>query len=140
TSGTAAANFFPAIVEAYYQRVPLVVLTADRPHELRDVGASQTINQVHMYGNIVKQSWEMAPPEDSKNMLHYVRNRAARVMMGAKDDNTGTIHVNFAFREQLTPDLSLENIWGDKKQTSYNTIYQGEKQLTEHKLKTIANT
>lgn len=139
TSGTAAANYFPAIVEAYYQRVPLVVLTADRPHELRDVGASQTINQVHMYGDFVKQSWEMAPPEDSENMLHYVRNRAARVMMGAKADNPGPIHVNFPFREPLTPDLSLENIWGDKKQTSYNPIYQGEKQLTEHQLKTLAN-
>src|SRR5690625_4953120 len=139
TSGTAAANYFPAIVEAYYQRVPLVVLTADRPHELRDVGASQTINQVHMYGDFVKQSWEMAPPESSENMLHYVRNRAARVMMNAKADNPGPIHVNFPFREPLTPDLSLENLWGDKKQTSYNPVYQGEKQLKEHPLRTLAN-
>src|SRR5699024_8689006 len=54
TSGTATANYFPAIVEAYYSRVPLVVLTADRPHELRDVGAPQSIGQLNLYGDYVK--------------------------------------------------------------------------------------
>src|SRR5699024_1339105 len=98
TSGTAAANYFPAIVEAYYQRVPLVVLTADRPHELRDVVASQTINQVHMYGNFVKQSWEMAPPEDSKNMLLYVSTQAVQFMIGVKAYTTRLILVNVSYR------------------------------------------
>ncbi len=54
TSGTAAANYFPAIVEAMYSRVPLIVLTADRPHELREVGAPQAIDQIHLYGHQVK--------------------------------------------------------------------------------------
>lgn len=54
TSGTAAANYYPAVIEAYEQRIPLIVLTADRPHELRDTGASQTMNQLHLYGNFVK--------------------------------------------------------------------------------------
>ena len=65
TSGTAGANYFPAIVEAKISRIPLVVLTADRPHELRDVGAPQTIDQIHLYGNHVKWFVEMAPPEDT---------------------------------------------------------------------------
>ena len=73
TSGTAAANYFPAIAEAKISRVPLVVLTADRPHELRDVGAPQTIDQIHLYGNHVKWFVEMAPPEHSDEMIRYAR-------------------------------------------------------------------
>src|SRR5690606_25677917 len=76
TSGTAAANYFPAIVEAYYSRVPLIVLTADRPHELRDVGAPQAINQNQLYGNHAKWFVEMALPEESEQMLSYVRTMA----------------------------------------------------------------
>ncbi|MDP4162742.1 MAG: thiamine pyrophosphate-binding protein, partial [Bacillota bacterium] len=60
TSGTAAANYFPAIVEAFYARVPLIVITADRPHELRDVGAPQAIDQIHLFGKHVKWFAEMA--------------------------------------------------------------------------------
>src|SRR5699024_8337827 len=78
TSGTAAANYYPAIVEASLGRVPLLVLTADRPHELRGVGAPQAIDQVHLYGSYVKDFQEMALPEASSSMLNYVRNRAAR--------------------------------------------------------------
>src|SRR5689334_3842455 len=63
TSGTAAANFFPAVVEAHYARVPLLVLTADRPHELRDVGAPQAIDQVRLYGVHAKWFMDMALPE-----------------------------------------------------------------------------
>src|SRR5699024_3205062 len=63
TSGTAAANYYPAIVEAFMQRVPLIVLPAYRPHELRDIGASQPINQIGMYGDFVKWFHEMALPE-----------------------------------------------------------------------------
>src|SRR5699024_3224820 len=80
TSGTAAANYYPAIVEASLGRVPLLVLTADRPHELRGVGASQAIEQVHLDGSYVKDFQEMALPEASSSMLNYVRNRAARVV------------------------------------------------------------
>src|SRR5690625_1157428 len=90
TSGTAAANYFPAIVEAYYARVPLIVLTADRPHELRGIGASQTINQVNMYHHFVKRFYEMAPPENREQIVHYVRNRAMRAMKTAQEGNPGT--------------------------------------------------
>src|SRR5919107_483785 len=73
TSGTAAANFMPAVVEAFYARIPLVVLTADRPHELRDVGAPQTIDQIHLFGAHVKWFVEMALPEQSDEMVRYAR-------------------------------------------------------------------
>ena len=96
TSGTAAANYFPAIVEAYYARVPLVVLTADRPHELRGIGASQTINQMNMYGEFVKEFHEMAPPEASKQMLRYVRGRAARAVREAEHGNPGSCSFEFS--------------------------------------------
>lgn len=138
TSGTAAANYFPAIVEAYHARIPLVVLTADRPHELRDIGASQTINQVQMYGNFVKKSWEMALPEGSEKMLHYVRNRASRVMIEAQEGNPGPVHVNFPIREPLTPDLSIENLWGKGEKNGYNLAYEGEKRLTKSQLTELA--
>src|SRR5215210_7398540 len=63
SSGTAAANFLPAVVEAHYSRVPLLVLTADRPPELRDVGAAQTIDQTRLYGDYAKLFIELPPPE-----------------------------------------------------------------------------
>lgn len=80
TSGTAVANYYPAIVEAYYARVPLVVITADRPHELRDVGAPQAINQLHMYGSYVKWFVDMALPEGNERMLRYAEMVAARAV------------------------------------------------------------
>ena len=63
TSGTAALNFFPAIVEAHESAVPLIVLTADRPHELRDSGANQSIKQVNLYGSYALWSVDVALPE-----------------------------------------------------------------------------
>src|SRR5699024_8033941 len=80
TSGTAAANYFLAIVEAHYSRVPLLILTADRPHELRDIGAPQAIDQIKMFGGYVKWFHEMALPEASDAMLHYVRRNASRAV------------------------------------------------------------
>ena len=78
TSGTAAANFLPAVVEAFYSNVPLIVLTADRPHELRDFGASQTIDQVRLYGSHVKWFVDLPEPEESDGLARYVRAIGAR--------------------------------------------------------------
>src|SRR5690348_14161446 len=64
TSGTAAANFHPAVIEASYARVPLLVCTADRPPELLDTGAGQTIDQTNLYGRAVRWFWEPGPPAD----------------------------------------------------------------------------
>ncbi|RCW66921.1 2-succinyl-5-enolpyruvyl-6-hydroxy-3-cyclohexene-1-carboxylic-acid synthase [Saliterribacillus persicus] len=112
TSGTAAANYFPAIIEAYYSRLPILVLTADRPHELRDNGAPQAIDQIKMYGNYVKWFHEMALPEASERMLSYARNQAFRAVHTAMQHNKGPVHVNLPFREPLLPDFHVENMWG----------------------------
>src|SRR5690625_3739819 len=134
TSGTAAANYFPAIVEAYYARVPLVVLTADRPHELRSVGASQTIDQMNMYGKFVKDFKEMELPDDASYMLRYVRSRAARAVREAEQENEGPVHQNFPFREPLLPDLTLQNLWGEQDGSCYNQSYSGNRRLTGEQL------
>ena len=104
TSGTAAANFYPAVIEARYGRVPLVVLTADRPHELRDVGAPQAIDQLHLYGCHVKWFVEMAPPDASPEVLAYVRAAARRAVATAQAQPPGPVHLNFPFREPLVPE------------------------------------
>lgn len=103
TSGTAAANFFPAIIEAKYARVPLVVLTADRPHELREVGAPQAIDQVHLFGRHVKAAFDLAPPEDSDDMRRVARTTAARAAALASSVPAGPVHLNLPLREPLLP-------------------------------------
>lgn len=103
TSGTAAVNFAPAVAEAYYGRVPLLVLTADRPPELRGVGANQTIDQARLYGSQVKWSVEAAVPESGEEAVRYVRSLACRAAALARSDTPGPIHVNFPLREPLLP-------------------------------------
>ena len=103
TSGTAAVNFAPAVVEARYGRVPLIVLTADRPPELRDVGANQTIDQVRMYGTHVKWSVDATLPESGEDAMRYVRSLACRAAALACSGTPGPVHVNFPFREPLVP-------------------------------------
>ncbi|MBX3082134.1 MAG: 2-succinyl-5-enolpyruvyl-6-hydroxy-3-cyclohexene-1-carboxylic-acid synthase [Anaerolineae bacterium] len=103
TSGTAAANFLPAVVEAYYSRVPLVVLTADRPPELRDIGAPQTIDQLRLFGTHAKWFAEMALPEGTTDLLRYARVMANRSVAEATSVPAGPVHLNFPLREPLVP-------------------------------------
>jgi 2-succinyl-5-enolpyruvyl-6-hydroxy-3-cyclohexene-1-carboxylate synthase len=103
TSGTAAANFYPAVVEAHYARVPLLVLTADRPHEVRDVGAPQAIDQTRLYGVHAKWFMDMALPEATPEALRYIRTVAGRAVATAQSGPAGPVHLNFPFREPLVP-------------------------------------
>lgn len=103
TSGTAAANYYPAVIEAKLSRIPLIVLTSDRPHELRDVGAPQAIDQLHLYGSHVKWFAEMAIPESNDEMIAYVRRSAVRAMGVAVQAPKGPVHLNFPLREPLIP-------------------------------------
>ncbi|WP_010532311.1 2-succinyl-5-enolpyruvyl-6-hydroxy-3-cyclohexene-1-carboxylic-acid synthase [Lentibacillus jeotgali] len=137
SSGTAAANYFPAIIEAYYSRVPLVVLTADRPHELRDTGAPQAIDQVKMYGDYAKWFHEMALPEADEKMLAYARGKASRAVNTANEGNPGPVHLNFPFREPLIPDLSLENLWGERSPEPFYTKTEGKRKLDRDQLENL---
>jgi 2-succinyl-5-enolpyruvyl-6-hydroxy-3-cyclohexene-1-carboxylate synthase len=102
TSGTAAANFLPAVVEANLSRVPLLVLTADRPREMRDNGAPQTIDQVGIYGGNTR--WFSDLPEPTVGLLPYLRSTVARALAIATDQPAGPVHLNCPFREPLVPD------------------------------------
>src|SRR6266478_6972866 len=104
TSGTAAANFLPAVVEAKLTHVPLLVLTADRPHELRDNGAPQSIDQNRLYGTYVKWFVEVALPEATNVALRYIRTIAVRAAASVQANPAGPVHLNFPFREPLTPE------------------------------------
>jgi 2-succinyl-5-enolpyruvyl-6-hydroxy-3-cyclohexene-1-carboxylate synthase len=105
SSGTAAANFYPAIVEAHYAHVPLLILTADRPHELRDSGANQTVDQVKMYGDHVLWSVDVALPEAQPPAvaLRNLRTLADRAYALADGMPKGGVHLNFPFRKPLEP-------------------------------------
>jgi 2-succinyl-5-enolpyruvyl-6-hydroxy-3-cyclohexene-1-carboxylate synthase len=103
TSGTAAANFLPAIAEARLSRIPLIVLTADRPPELRDWGAAQTIDQIQLYGNHAKWFVDMPVPVNDTAMVRHARATGARGVQIARSEPLGPIHLNFPFREPLLP-------------------------------------
>ncbi|TWT12522.1 2-succinyl-5-enolpyruvyl-6-hydroxy-3-cyclohexene-1-carboxylic-acid synthase [Planomicrobium sp. CPCC 101079] len=104
TSGTAAANYFPAIVEAYYARVPLIVVTADRPHELREVGAPQAINQIDLFGSHVKWSVDLPMPEQ-ENQFAFLSRHLHRSVASANTEPKGPVHINVPFREPLRIDF-----------------------------------
>jgi 2-succinyl-5-enolpyruvyl-6-hydroxy-3-cyclohexene-1-carboxylate synthase len=104
TSGTAAANFAPSVAEAAQGRVPLVVLTADRPPELRDWGAGQTIRQLGIFGAHLRWSAEAPVPEPSAELLRHARALACRAADCALGPPAGPVHLNLPFREPLHPE------------------------------------
>jgi len=103
TSGTAAANFLPAIIEARESAVPLLVLTADRPPELRDCHSGQTIDQVKIYGSHVNHQHECAVPEATLPMLRYLRQTVAHAVERTLKPVAGPVHLNCPFRDPLAP-------------------------------------
>ncbi len=107
TSGTAAANLAPAVIEAFHARVPLVVLTADRPAELRDVGAGQAIDQLKLYGDAVKWFVEVEQPPASVASLRWIRQLACRAYWTAVEGRPGPVHLNLPLREPLVLDGPL---------------------------------
>ncbi|HEX2162085.1 MAG TPA: 2-succinyl-5-enolpyruvyl-6-hydroxy-3-cyclohexene-1-carboxylic-acid synthase [Thermoleophilaceae bacterium] len=103
TSGTAAANLLPAIVEAREARVPLIVLTADRPPELRDVGAGQAIDQIKLFGSAAKWFVEVGNGEPGPEWATHVRALACRAWWTAGGGRPGPVHLNLPLREPLAP-------------------------------------
>ena len=105
TSGTAAVNLHPAVVEADQSGVPLVVITADRPPQLRGVGANQVIRQPGMFGSDVRASIDMATATRQPGGVRYWRSTAARAVAAATDAmRPGPVHLNVSFADPLVPD------------------------------------
>ncbi len=105
TSGTAVANLLPAVVEAHLARVPLLLLTADRPPELRDNGAPQTIDQIGIFGRNVR--WFIDLPVPQMTLLPFLRATLGRAIGLTQSAPAGPVHLNLPFREPLVPDRSL---------------------------------
>jgi 2-succinyl-5-enolpyruvyl-6-hydroxy-3-cyclohexene-1-carboxylate synthase len=108
TSGTAAANYAPAVIEAHEARVPLLVLTADRPPELRQLGAGQAIDQVKLYGSAAKWFVEVDAHDATPERLRWLRQLACRAYWTALDGRPGPVHLNFSLREPLVLDHPLD--------------------------------
>jgi len=104
TSGSAAANFHPAVTEASESGVPLLLLTADRPPELRETSANQTIDQLKLYGSAVRWFCELGVPEERAGLAAYWRATVCRAIAYATGAEPGPVHLNIPFREPLIPD------------------------------------
>jgi 2-succinyl-5-enolpyruvyl-6-hydroxy-3-cyclohexene-1-carboxylate synthase len=100
TSGSAGANYFPAVIEAHESRVPLLVLTADRPPELRECASGQTIDQQKLFGDHVCWYHEVAVPEPRLELLRYLRQTGRQAWRRAQE---GPVHLNLPFRDPLPP-------------------------------------
>ncbi len=107
TSGTAVAELLPAVVEAHEARVPLIVLSADRPPELRDSGAGQTIDQLKIFGGFAKWFFEVGDHAADAERVRWIRTLACRVWWTALEGRPGVVHLNFPLREPLVWDEAL---------------------------------
>lgn len=105
SSGTAVGNLLPAVIEAHLSQTPMLVLTADRPSELRQSGANQTIDQVKIFGDCVKYFHDVLPPSelDSNSQLRGLLTMVDAAVRRACTDPAGPVHLNFQFREPLAP-------------------------------------
>ncbi|HEY4056802.1 MAG TPA: 2-succinyl-5-enolpyruvyl-6-hydroxy-3-cyclohexene-1-carboxylic-acid synthase, partial [Kofleriaceae bacterium] len=103
TSGTAAAHYLPAMIEASAANVPLIAITADRPPELLDCGASQTIDQVHMYGSFVRGAFDLGAPVASVGALRGMRRKMIQAITRSRGPVAGPVHVEVPLRKPLEP-------------------------------------
>ena len=104
TSGTAVANLHPAVLEAHHAGVPLVVISADRPGDLRGVGANQTIEQSRIFGASVRYDHEIGAPDSRTGQVAYWRSTVSRAVLAARglpSGDPGPVHLNLPFREPL---------------------------------------
>ena len=131
TSGTAAANYTPAVAGAGLSRLPLVVLTSDRPAELQNIGAPQAINQADMYRNYISYYTELPVAEGTGDYTHLIETKVMQAAQFFTGTNTGPVHFNIPIREPLMPDLSRTDLFHRKKiETVERTIHNNVEKLT----------
>lgn len=110
TSGTAATNYTSAVAESDISNLPLLVLTSDRPHELRGIGAPQTLNQVNMFQNFVRHQFDMPLADDSDGAVEVVKYQMQIASQFFQGPQRGPVHLNLPFREPLTPDFEMTDL------------------------------
>lgn len=123
TSGTAGANFYPAVIEARESRIPLLILTADRPPELRDCNAGQAIDQHKLYGSFPNWQTELAIPSVDSSLLAYLRQTVIHAWECTLYPVPGVVHLNLPFREPLAPipDSAVQAIAHELDQAAFFT-------------------
>ncbi len=110
TSGTAAAEVYPAVIEAYQQRTPLIICTADRPPELLGTGANQTINQYNLYRNHIRWFRDAGLPNVKEHSLRYLQKVAVKAFRISLKTDKGPVHINFPFKKPLEPFSHTEEV------------------------------
>ena len=149
TSGTAAANYHPAVIEATQARVPLLLLTADRPPELRDSGANQTIDQEKLFGDAVRWYTNLPEPAPRERALRSVRTDICRAVGTAEGTPAGPVHCNVPFRKPLEPTpvegdvpagLDPLAALGRDEDTPFVGQTGGEPQLDDRQLRSLGET
>jgi 2-succinyl-5-enolpyruvyl-6-hydroxy-3-cyclohexene-1-carboxylate synthase len=145
TSGTAAANFHPAVIEAFRGRVPMVLLTADRPPELRDSGANQTVDQEKLYGGAVRWYRDLPEPEADPRKLRSLRTTAARALAAATGTPSGPVHLNVPFRKPLEPTpvegdvpADLPDLAAAGRESAFVRATAGVPELSDDELRSLA--
>ena len=151
TSGSAPTHLFPSITESFYSNIPLIVLTADRPHEVRGRGAPQTIDQINLYGTHVRYFADALCPHDESSQ-EYWQSFADEMFSASTGQNSpaGPVHLNIGMREPLVPDgdekqslLSSQGL--DAKQETkastfgFSAIVPNKKELLESQVQNIIN-
>ncbi len=144
TSGTAVANLLPSVVEASLARVPLILLTADRPPELHDRGAPQTIDQVGIFGGFVRWFSQLPLLDGAPETRRHVRSVVGRAVATARSGTAGPVHLNIPFREPLVPASALGPIDppGDRgpRQRPFTDAVAGRSRLAEADLHGLAES
>jgi len=142
TSGTATSELYPAIIEAYQQRIPLLICTADRPPELLNTGANQTINQWNLYRNHIRWFKNVGIPELSSNRINFIKKIAVKAFDISLFHEMGPVHLNFPFRKPLdknsfTDEVDIELIDEAKKPIQIQSNDQKVNEIAKREIKQI---
>lgn len=141
TSGTAAANYTPAVAEADLSHIPLIIMTSDRPAELRNIGAPQAIDQGNMYQNYVSYYTELPVAEGSQNHKELIEAKVMQASQFFTGTNVGPVHFNIPIREPLMPDLSRTDLFTRERiEVAERTIHHNVKPLSGNILVVLGET